>query len=171
MFICYEWDDFHRKMDSLTWDRWDTNEWLIPAWHHQLHVPHPGEHMSLCPLRLHLPDHHHHHREVAGRLLPLLLPGNLCIFKLFPFYYAVDFNNLFLLNRKQKNKTLFTCLSSIKEHWVGIKVFLNRREITTRGRLLLDMCFQSSSSPSSSTSPSSSPSLLWDQSYKKYPST
>ena len=33
--------------------------------------------MPLLPVRLHLHDHDHHHREVAGRLLPLLLPGHL----------------------------------------------------------------------------------------------
>ena len=71
-----EWDDFHGKMDSLTWD---TNEWLISGWLHQLPVPHPGEHVPLCPLRLHLPDHNHHHREVASGLLPLLIPGGLQI--------------------------------------------------------------------------------------------
>ena len=40
-------------------------------------VPDPGEHVPLLPVRLHLHDHDHHHREVAGRLLPLLLPGHL----------------------------------------------------------------------------------------------
>ena len=68
---------FYGNLDSLTRD---ANEWLIPGWLHQLHVSHPGEHVSLRPLRLHLPDHHHHHREVAGGLLPLLLPGGLHIY-------------------------------------------------------------------------------------------
>ena len=43
----------------------------------ELPVPDPGEHVPLLPVRLHLHDHDHHHREVAGRLLPLLLPGHL----------------------------------------------------------------------------------------------
>ena len=43
----------------------------------ELHVPDPGEHVPLLPVRLHLHDHDHHHREVAGRLLPLLLPGDI----------------------------------------------------------------------------------------------
>ena len=99
VFIYYKWDDLHRKMDSLTWDRWDTNEWLIPGWLHQLHVPHPGEHVSLRPLRLHLPDHHHHHREVAGGLLPLLLPGGLHVL-----------NVSFFFKKEQKSSLKFISL-------------------------------------------------------------
>ena len=61
----------------------------------ELHVPDPGEHVPLLPVRLHLHDHDHHHREVAGRLLPLLLPGDINTNVLF---------GLWLWSNKGKNR-------------------------------------------------------------------